>query len=71
MTQVFTCACGTKTTAPFYVHGRLLCTLCTEESYPHLVNQRARDEWSRLSHIERRNVYRAERQRRMAFYGER
>lgn len=67
--SVFECACGMKTTAPFYVDGALLCTLCTEKFYPRLVSMRAAEEWHRLSVLERRNIYRAERQRRVVLRG--
>jgi hypothetical protein len=70
MKNVVTCGCGMRTTAPFMVDGRLLCTVCAEELYPRLVSQRAREEWGKLTILERRNIARAERKHRSAFLGE-
>ena len=62
--NVFTCSCGMLTTAPFYVNGMLLCTVCTEGAYPHLVSKRAAEEWSKLTSQER---YHAERRSRRGY----
>jgi hypothetical protein len=43
--KVFTCECGMRTTEPFYIGGRLLCTLCAESENPRLVNKRAVANW--------------------------
>lgn len=45
MAKVFNCSCGTKTTEPFYIMGRLLCTLCAETENPRIVNHRAKESW--------------------------
>jgi hypothetical protein len=50
-----------KTTAPFYVNGMLLCTICTEGAYPHLVSKRAADEWGKLTSQERQRSERRSR----------
>lgn len=41
----FTCSCGTRTTAPFHINGRYMCTLCAEEFFPGIVSSRARKDW--------------------------
>ena len=61
MNNVFTCSCGIKTTAPFYVNGMLLCTICTEDAYPHLVSRRAVEEWNKLTSQERYSSQRSSR----------
>lgn len=54
MAKVFTCSCGTKTTEPFMITGRLLCTLCAESENPHLVNKRTRENWREFTSTNRR-----------------
>lgn len=61
--NVFVCRCGMKTTAPFLVGGRWMCTLCAEDEHPGLVNRRAREEFSHLERGERRRYKKREERR--------
>jgi hypothetical protein len=46
MKKPFTCECGTRTTAPFLINGRHMCTLCAEEFHPGVVSKRASRDWN-------------------------
>ena len=42
MSQVFTCGCGRKTTQPFIISGKRMCTICAEDEAPDIVSKRER-----------------------------
>lgn len=46
MKKPFTCTCGQRTTAPFFVNGQYFCTLCAEDIAPWLVGKRASRDWN-------------------------
>jgi hypothetical protein len=51
MSQVFVCGCGRKTTAPFMIGIRKMCTVCADEERPDLVDKRERqDVWHNREH---------------------
>lgn len=54
MAKVFSCECGQRTTEPFMVNGRLMCTLCAEEFSPHLVSRRAAANWKEFTRTNRK-----------------
>lgn len=43
-----------RTTEPFYIGGRLLCTICAEAENPRVVNRRAVANWREFSNGNRR-----------------
>ena len=45
MAKVFTCECGMRTTEPFCIAGRWLCTICAESEKPSIVSRRAAANW--------------------------
>lgn len=54
MAKVYTCDCGMKTTEPYLIAGRLLCTMCAEEENPHIVNRRAAANWKEFTSTNRK-----------------
>lgn len=51
--KVYQCRCGMRTTDPFVIDGEHLCAICAEEVNPRIVNQRARENYSKYTKPER------------------